>query len=192
MKIKKATEKDYKAIESELAGLLTEFGISQYTLKLQVLQAHFLTFNLKNPEQSKAILKSALELPLSKYEVAEVKMQLADIFLFEEKFNQALLYYSQIEEDLKNDVVGHEASLKAAKTSYFKADFDWAQAQFRGLKSASSQLIANDALEYFLLINDNKVADSTMVALKKFAHADYMLYQNKNGEALAGFQSILK
>ena len=42
---------------------------------------------------------------------------------------------SQIEEDLKNDVVGHEASLKVAKASYFKADFTWAQKQFKELKS---------------------------------------------------------
>jgi hypothetical protein len=33
----------------------------------------------------------------------------------------------------------------------------------------SGQLIANDALEYFLLINDNTVADSTQTALKEFA-----------------------
>jgi hypothetical protein len=33
--------------------------------------------------------------------------------------------------------------------------------QFKELKSANTQLIANDALEYFLLINDNTVADST-------------------------------
>jgi hypothetical protein len=30
-------------------------------------------------------------------------MELTDILLFEEKFNQALIYYSQIEMDLKND-----------------------------------------------------------------------------------------
>jgi hypothetical protein len=42
-----------------------------------------------------------------------------DILLFEEKFNQALIYYSQIEMDLKMMWL-HEASLKAAKTSYFK------------------------------------------------------------------------
>jgi hypothetical protein len=86
-------------------------------------------------------------------------MELADILLFEEK-NQALIYYSQIEMDLKNDVVAHEASLKAAKTSYFKTDFVWALKQFKELKAANTQLIANDA-EYFLLINDNTVADST-------------------------------
>jgi tetratricopeptide (TPR) repeat protein len=64
--------------------------------------------------------------------------------------------------------------------------------QFKELKSASTQLIANDALEYFLLINDNTVADSTQTALKLFAKGDYLLYQNRNQEAIAQFQSILK
>jgi hypothetical protein len=90
-------------------------------------------------------------------------MELADILLLKKKFNQALIYYSQIEMDLKNDVVAHEASLKA-KTSYFKTDFVWALKQFKELKAANTQLIANDALEYFLLINDNTVADSTQTA----------------------------
>ncbi len=192
MRIEAAKEVDYKAIENNLELVVKEFGISPYSLSLQILQSHFLTFNLKRPEQGKIILKNALELPLSEYEKADIKMELADILLFEEKFNQALIYYSQIEEDLKNDVIGHEASLKAAKTSYFKTDFEWAQKQFAALKSASSQLIANDALEYFLLINDNTVADSTQTALKRFAHADYLLYQNKTTEALAEFQSILQ
>jgi len=60
------------------------------------------------------------------------------------------------------------------------------------LKSASSQLIANDALDLFLLISDNTVEDSTQVALKKFARADFLLYQNKKEEALSQFQLILK
>ncbi len=192
LRIDIATEKEYPMVASELDVLLKEFGISPYSLSLQILQAHFTTFNLKNPELGKSILKTALALPLNEYQKADIKMELADILLYEEKFNQALIYYSQIEEDLKNDVVGHEASLKAAKTSYFKTDFKWAQKQFKELKSASTQLIANDALEYFLLINDNTVADSTQTALKQFANADYLLYQNKNQEALAKFQAILK
>jgi hypothetical protein len=56
-------------------------------------------FNLK-PEQGRAIIKKALDLRLDDYKVAQVKMELADILLFEEKFNQALIYYSQIEMDL--------------------------------------------------------------------------------------------
>lgn len=192
MKVEKASEKDHDAISAEFERLLQEFGVTSYSLPLQTLQASFLTFQRNNPEQSKKILRDALELRLNKYEVAEVKMQLADVFLYEQKFNQALIYYSQIEDELKNDEVGHEASLKAAKTSYFKGDFDWAQKQFKTLKSASSQLIANDALEYFMLINDNTVSDSTQVDLKRFARADYLVYQNKLADALSQFQEIVK
>jgi tetratricopeptide (TPR) repeat protein len=192
MKIEKGQEKEYAAINIELQALLTTYEISHFTLPLQLIQAHFVAFNLKKPEQGKAIVKKALELQLNDYEVAQAKMELADILLFEEKFNQALIYYSQIELDLKNDVVAHEASLKAAKTSYFKTDFEWALKQFKELKSANTQLIANDALEYFLLINDNTAADSTQTALKEFAKGDYLLYQNRNQEAMLQFQSILK
>ena len=192
LKIKKATEKDFATINTEIETLLKEYEISPFTLSLQLIQAHFVAFNLKKPEQAKAIVKKALDLQLNNYEVAQSKMELADILLFEEKFNQALLYYSQIEMDLKNDVVAHEASLKAAKTSYFKGDFPWALKQFKEMKSANTQLIANDALEYFLLINDNTVADSTQTALKAFAKGDYLLYQNRNQEAIAQFQLVLK
>ena len=192
MKIEKAQEKDFVAINTELIGLLAEYETSPTTLSLQLIQAHFVAFNLRKPEEGKSIIKKALELQLNPYEVAQAKMELADILLFEEKFNQALLYYSQIEEDLKNDEVAHEASLKAAKTSYFQGDFVWALKQFKELKSASTQLIANDALEYFLLISDNTVADSTQTALKQFAKGDYLLYQNRNKESIAQFQTILK
>ena len=192
VKIDTTSEKEWPNLETELSALISKYGISPFTLSLQLMQAHFLTFNLKKPEAGKTIVRAALELQLDEYEMAKAKMELADILLYEAKFNQALLYYSQIETDLKNDAVAHEASLKAAKTSYFKTDLEWALKQFKELKSASTQLIANDALEYFLLINDNTVADSTQVALKSFAKADYLEYQNRNQEAIQAFQAILK
>lgn len=192
MKINHATEKEYPAITTELEALIKQFGVSPYTLSLLKLQAEFNAFHLNNPEKAKEILKGAMDMPINRNQLAEAKMELADILLFEEKFNQALIYYSQIDEDMSGDVVGQEASLKTAKTSYFKTDFEWASHQLKVLKSASSQLIANDALDLFLLISDNTVDDSLQVALKKFAHADFLLYQNKKKEALAGFQLILK
>ncbi|TCN61334.1 tetratricopeptide repeat protein [Flavobacterium circumlabens] len=192
IKIEKAQEKDYPAIETELQQLLTTYEITPFTVSLQIIQAHFLAFNLKKPEEGKEIIKKALELNLNEYQQADAKMELGDILLLEEKFNQALIYYSQIQLDLKNDVMSHEASLRAAKTSYYKTDFEWALKQFKELKSANTQLIANDALEYFLLINDNTVADSTQTALKQFAKGDFLMYQNKKPEAIAQFQRILK
>lgn len=192
MKMAHATEKDNPVITNEIDGLIKEYGVSPYTLSLLKLQADFNAFHLNNPEKAKAILKSAMEMPINRYQQAETKMELADILLFEEKFNQALIYYSQIDQDMAGDVIGQEASLKTAKTSYFKTDFEWASHQLKVLKSASSQLIANDALDLFLLISDTSVEDSLQVALKKFARADFLLYQNKKKEALEQFQALLK
>ncbi len=192
MKIKKATPQDYPAIRQELDALLKQFGESPFTLSLLKLKAHFVTFNLKDAEAGKSILKNVLEMPINREQIAEIKMELADILLFEEKFNQALIYYSQIESDGNNSPVGQEANLKIAKTSYYKGDFKWANHQLEVLKSASTQLIANDALDLFLLISDNTVEDSTQVALKKFSHADFLLFQDKKQDALAAFQAILK
>ena len=190
-RIKKATATDYPVLKTDLELALKKFGVSPFTLSLQEIQAGFFAFNLNEPEAGKEVLKNALKFQLNEYQKAEVKMQLADILLLQEQFNQALIYYSQIEEDLKNDEIGHQASLKVAKTSYFQGDFKWAQSQFKILKSASTQLIANDAMEYFLLITDNTADDSTQVALKKFARGDYLIYQNKNEEGLAQFTKIL-
>jgi len=192
MKMDKAQEKDFAAINAQFELLLKQYGITPVTLSLQLKQAYFVSFLMKNPTEGKAIIKRAMDLQLTPFDQARCKMELADILLSEEKFNQALLYYSQIQENLQNNVLSHEASLKSAKTSYFKTDFEWALKQFKELKSASTQLIANDALEYFLLINDNTVADSSQTALKEFAKGDYLLYQNRNQEAIVQFQKILK
>jgi tetratricopeptide (TPR) repeat protein len=190
-RIEKGTPKEYVMITTDLEMALKKFGVSPFTISLQELQAAFFAFQLDDPEAGKEVLKNALKFQLDEYQIADLKMQLADILLLQEQFNQALIYYSQIEEDLKNDQTGHEASLKVAITSYFQGDFQWAQSQFKILKSASTQLIANDAMEYFLLISDNTVADSAQVALKKFARGDYLMYQNRNDLALAQFAKIL-
>jgi hypothetical protein len=191
MKIEQANEKDYETINTELLQLLKQYGISPYSLDLQILTAHFNTFYKKQPKEGIQLLTNALSLPLNPREGANVKMELADIMVFDEKFNQAILYYAQIEENLKNDELAHEASMKMAKANYFKNDFDWTLQQVKALKQSSSLLIANDAIALFLLITDNSVEDSTRVALKAFAKADLLLYQKKKDLALQGFENIL-
>ena len=191
MDIKVVKEKDYAVVKQRIDALLAEYGVSPYSLDLQILKADFEAFYLKDTKAAIATLDAALKLQLNKYQVADVKMKLSDVLLLDEKFNQAIIYYAQIAEDLKNDPVGHQASFKVARSSYFKGDFEWAQKQLKVLKSNASQLIANDALEIYLLIIDNTAEDSLQTALKKFAKADFKLYQNKKTEALAEFQQLL-
>jgi tetratricopeptide (TPR) repeat protein len=192
LEIESALEKDYLALDLKLQGLLKKYGITPFSLELQILTAHFETFYLKQPSLGKQLLQNTLQLPLNIREESKVKMELADILIYDEKFNQAILYYAQVEENLKNDVLAHEASLKLAKANFYKKDFDWTLQQVKNLKQSPSLLIANDAVELFLLIEDNSVEDSLRIALQDYAKAEFQLYQKKNDEALQSFLTILE
>jgi tetratricopeptide (TPR) repeat protein len=191
MEIELASEKEYPTIDLQLQELLKKYGISPFSIELQMLTAHFKTFYLNQSKQGITLLQNALKLPLNNRDQSKIKMELADIMVYDEKFNQAILYYAQVEENLKNDVLAHEASLKLAKANFYKKDFDWTLQQVKMLKQSPSLLIANDAVELFLLIQDNSAEDSLRVALQAYAKADLQLYQKKTEEALFSFLTIL-
>ena len=187
-----AGEKKLLGIQKQYEELIAAHGYENQTVQLQVDYANFLTFKLNNPDQAIAILKKSLKLPLNVRGKAFVKMALADILVFDKKFNEALIYYSQIQKKLKNDVMGQNARYKVAQTSFYKGDFDWALTQLKVLRGSTSQLIANDAMQLSLLISDNSLEDSTQTALKKYAHADLLAYQNKDIEAMEILDDILQ
>jgi tetratricopeptide (TPR) repeat protein len=164
--------------------LFKEFGINPATINLQVAFADYLTFQKNAPEKAIEVLENAMTFSASKFEEARIKLKLGDVFVFTGKFNKALIYFSQIQTQLKNDELGQEAQFKVAQTSYFKGDFDWAKAQLKALKGATTQLIANDAVELYLKIIDNEPVDSIPSGLKEFAKAELAFYQNKNEDAL--------
>ena len=89
-------------------------------------------------------------------------------------------------------MLGQDARFKVAQTSFYKGDFDWALTQLKVLRGSTSQLIANDAMQLSLLISDNSLEDSTQTALKKYARADLLAYQNKDDAAIALLNDILE
>jgi len=182
---------NYEKIGNEYELLLEEYEYSPETLDLQIDYANFMAYNLNKPDEAIRLLKRSAEVSLDKFNLAKVKMALADILVVQEKFNEALIYYSQIQNLVKNNIVSQNARFKVAKTSYYKGDFDWAKTQLDILKSSTSQLIANDAMELSLLIRDNSLEDSTKTALKKFAQADLLSFQKKNSKAIQVLDSIL-
>lgn len=179
-------------ILTEFETLLDTYGRSAMTVGLQVLRANFMAFNARDPEQAVAELQAIMDEPMDRYSKAAVKMELADILVYQEQFNRALIYYSQLQKELKNDVRGQQARYRVALTSFYKGDFDWAESQLKVLKSSTSQLIANDALQLKLLISDNKGQDSLHLALKKFARAHLLAYQHQDEAAVAVIDELLE
>ncbi len=194
MKIETATstKKEYPKIEKKYEALLDEFGHGRETYSLQYNYNYFLAFQYHKKEQAILNLKALSKQNLSRYQKASVKMLLADILVLDEKFNQALIYYSQVQNEVKGDVIAQEARFKVAKTSYYKGDFEWAQVQLDVLKKSATQLIANDAMQLSLLIRDNSIEDSTQTALKLYSRADLLAFQKKEHEAIKVLERVLE
>jgi tetratricopeptide (TPR) repeat protein len=186
-----ATVKDFPEIEKRFDALLAEYNYDRSTYLLQIDYNHFLAFKADKKEQAITNLKKIAEQQLSPYQEARVKMELSDILVFDEQFNTALIYYSQIQKKVQNDRLAQEARFKVARTSYYKGDFEWAQVQLKVLRKSASQLIANDAMQLSLMIQDNSLEDSTQTALKKYARADLLALQNRDKEAIALLDEIL-
>lgn len=191
LKLETAEKSDYSKLEKEFQQLLAEFGYNSESLDLQIDYANFLAFSMDKKEEAINLLKQTSETSTSDFDKAKVKMALADILVMQEKFNEALIYYSQIQQLVKNDVMAQNARFKVAKTSYYKGDFKWAKTQLDILKTSTSQLIANDAMELSLLISDNSLEDSTQTALRKYAKADLLAFQKRTLQAITVLDSIL-
>lgn len=192
IEIKQGSGTNYNAIKSTYLELLNAYGVKAETLELQIAYAHFLAFYLNETKEATKFLESSLKLPLKTLEEAQIKLELGDILVLQEKFNKALIYYTQIQRNLKNSTISQEARFKVAKASYYKGDFKWAESQLKILKASTSQLTANDALDLKLLISDNKYEDSLQTALRRYAKADLLAFQNRNDEAITVLSTILK
>ena len=186
------TKPNYNTIKASYVKLLDTYKLGVETLEIQLSYATFLAFYDANSEAAITFLKTALKANLTDLASSSLKMKLADILVTQNKFNQALIYYTQIQLQVKNSTLAQEARFKAAKTSYYKGDFDWAETQLKVLKSSTSQLTANDALDLQLLISDHIASDSLHTALKMYAKAELLSLQKKSTEAIGVLETILE
>ncbi len=186
------TTKEYDKVEERFQYLFSTYGNGSSTINLKISYADFLTFKKDNPNKAITLLKKALTDIGSDYQRWSVKLKLGDILVYTNKFNEALINYSQIQTNLRNSTLAQTARFKVAQTSYFKGDFKWAISQLKVLKKSTSQLIANDALELYLLISNNILGDTTHTALKTYAKADLLAIQNKNQQAIDTLNILLK
>ena len=187
-----STKNELNEVDKSFQDLLNQYGLSTSTINLQMAYANFLSYSFNQPDKAIKILNTTLPLAKSKFQKGKIQIELADVLVFTNQFNQALILYSQVQTNLKNSVLAQEARFKVAQTSYFKGDFQWAQTQLKVLKSSTSQLIANDALDLSLLISNNTANDSIQDALKTYAKADLLAFQNKNIQAIDTLNLVLR
>lgn len=171
------TDDFYSAFEQRIERECDDLGVSDMTLPIILIRSEILTFQLGDADAAIELLNNTLNSNISRYNKAKTKMSLADIYLYKEEVWEATLLYSQVDKTMKEEPIGHEARFKNAKLRYYIGEFEWALAVLNILKSATSKLIANDAMTLSLLITDNLEYDT--VALQRLAKADYYIYQKR-------------
>lgn len=185
------SSEDLVELKNEYIDFLDEMGRGKNTafIMLELAQLEGLYIN----DLSSAIntLNYLIEMPgANNYIRANAKLHLGDFYLMQGEVWESTLLYSQVDKEFKEDFLGEKARFKNAKLSYFVGDFEWAQEQFDILKSATTKLISNDAIDLSVFIMDNANLDTTYAPLQLYADGELLLFQNKVEEAFSKFDSI--
>ncbi len=186
-------EKDLRRLENNYRTFITEFGTNAATAPMLLELAELEALYLNDLPAAIGILDTMTQLPGVNPTVrAEGKISLGDYYLMTGDNWEATLLYSQVDKEFKEDRLGHEARFRNARLSYFRGDFEWAQAQFDVLKASTSKLIANDALDLSVFIIGNMGLDTTTTPMQTYADAELLVFQNRFDEAFATLDQLLK
>ncbi|MBO9672668.1 MAG: tetratricopeptide repeat protein [Sphingobacteriaceae bacterium] len=187
----KYTTADLDLLAKDYEALLEENGKNRNTLfaikKLANLQAYY----LNQPAKAEKELEEAIKMPgINDTELGQLKLDLGDIYILTNQPWEAFLVYEQVSKQFEGQPVGNEARFRSAKLSFYQGNFEYSNSQCLVLKAATSQLIANDALNLSLLISDNIQTPADSNALKMYADAEMLLFRNLPERAVKKMDSI--
>ncbi len=180
-----------REVEREYERTIEEIGIRTHSVTLIRNLANLKAFYLNNTREAAELLQTIIDLQnISNRVKAECRVELADILLLKGQMWDAHLLYAQVDKTFRDDPIAHEARFKNARLSFYMGEFAWAKAQLDVIKSATSKLIANDALSLSLLIQDNLDEDGTSIPLEMFARAEMHTFMNNSDKALNVLDSL--
>ncbi len=171
--------------------ILNQSGYTAQNSEFICDYAHFLAFYLNRVDRAYEVLDSALNIrELDNAKRSNLKIELADINVFDDNLWGATLIYAQIIDSNKENPIGNDVKLKKAKLGFYLGDIKWAKAQVDALKASTSKLTANDAMELSLLISEYYDMDTIEEPIQLFARGDLLVFQNKDSQAIATYDSV--
>jgi len=186
------TQEDLLSLRTEYNSFLDEFGRNRQTAVLMSELADFEALYLNDLDKAVSILQDVISYAgVDKYVAANAKLNLADYLLMQGDIWESTLLYSQVDKEMKEGLLGEKARFRNALLSYYRGDFEWAQEQFDILKTATSKLISNDAIDRSVFIMDNLGLDTTAVPLQMYATSEQLIFQNRFDDAFDKMDSIL-
>lgn len=181
-----------REVANAFETVISERGKNAQTVYMMVQLAEIYGFYLDETMRAENLVSECMALSNNRREIAKYKILLGDIYVVSGKIWEASLLYMQVEKDYSEEPIGHMAKFKNAKVFYYDGEFDYAKAQLDILKASTTKLIANDAMQLSLLLQDNLGIDTTQAPVKMFAATDLLVQQHKYDEALQMLDSLDK
>ena len=179
------------AMENEYLSFISSNGVNWQTAEQIKELSELYIYYMQAAPKAIAQLNQVMGIPgVNPKLLAECKLALGDAQLIVGETWEADLLYKQVEKAFINDALGQEAKYRYARLCYYRAEFTWSQTQLDVLKEATTQLISNNAMRLWLIIQDNLGMDSTEEALGLYAKADLLIFQNKLDEANLALDQI--
>ncbi len=179
------TTEQLRGLEAEYLTFLNTNNIYAGTALIASDLAMLEALYINDLPKAISLLEEVINIPgLNNYVQAPIKLDLGDYYLMSGEVWEATLLYSQVDKAFVEDLIGQDARFRNAKLSYYNGDFEWAQTQFDILKTSTSKLISNDALDLSIFIMDNLGLDSNTHALSEYAKAELLIFQNKLDESI--------
>ena len=183
--------KTYKELKKTGYKAIEELGLNTHTIQIAENLGRVMAYHLNEYEEALDLLETATAIePINAYDKANIKLLYADILMIQNHVWDASLLYSQIESEMKHEPIGHEAKLRNAELFYYKGEYVWAQTRLDVLKSATSKLIANDAMELSLFIGNIYEEDTMGFTLRMFGTSDLLFSQMQYDSALVWLNKI--
>ncbi|MGC6421062.1 MAG: hypothetical protein ACON48_08180 [Chitinophagales bacterium] len=126
---------------------------------------------------------------LKRKNLNRIKLLYGEALTMQGKPWKALIVYTQVDHDDGDGILGEEARFKKAELSYYEGEFEWAQAQLNILKGATSELIANNAIQLSVFITDNLGLDSNTDAMMGYAAIELLVAQHRLNEAITSLNA---
>ncbi len=186
------TTADVIALRNSYEAFLLEYSrkdgrAASVTDDLAKLEA----FYAGNINRAIDLILPIIEWPLlTEADRSKYKLDLGDFYLISGDVWEATLLYAQVDKAMKDAPLGEEARYKNAKLAYYRGDFAYAQGLLDVLKAATSELVANDAMQLSVFITDNLGLDSVAGPMLMFARADLLIFQNDIPKALQTLDSL--
>ncbi|GDX48073.1 hypothetical protein LBMAG25_08910 [Bacteroidota bacterium] len=170
---------------------LSEFGRTGQTINVVKDFAMLHARYANQPDTAIAVLEKIIQMPGGTRPIKmQCKLDLGDYYIITGNVWDATLIYLQVDKDNKDEPLGEEARFRNAKLSFYKSEFEWAQAQLDIIKSSTSELVANDAIALSVFITDNTGLDTSTEAMSIYARADLLMFRNRFDEALQTLDSL--